>query len=171
MTVIKFKRGNIFDVGIGKYDLCLFYGHHGMAFGLGYSIVQEKYEVFRNIESPFTLMPNTPITYLGIKSLVCIPNDYMSDDEIRNDLIAWLEFAKQNEYKSIASTGVRNSSNIGVLDIELLRQNDDDRVRFIVQILEEWLRQNNSKIENVLLIAMSDNFTRNYNAPVNVITL
>ncbi len=164
MTTIQFKQGNIFNEGIGKYDLCLFYGSHGMAFGIGYWVIKDKYEVLNEIDSPFESIPNKAIQYSPNKYLVCVPGDYMSNEEFKDNLTSWLEFANKNKkIESIALTGVRDSSKLSITDISLAKQNDDNRVTFIVEILKDWLQGNKSTIHDVLLIAMSDNYIRNFN--------
>jgi len=168
MATIKFNQGNIFEKGIDKYELCLFYGHHGMAFGLGYSLVKDRHEAFRNIESPFDSNPNNAIEYSPNKYLVCVPHDFMTDDELNSNLTEWLGFANKNQIKKIALTGVRDSAKQSLTDKTQARQNDDNRVKYIVEFLKEWLTANSSSIKEVLLIAMSDNYTRNYHEPINI---
>lgn len=168
MTTIKFKQGNIFEKCIGIYDLCLYYGHHGMAFGLGYSSIKDKFNVFRNIEMPFDSNPNMAITYSENKYLVCVPHDYMSNDELKSNLTEWLNYTLKNNIKTIALTGVRDSLKVGITDINVAKENDNNRVRFIVDVLTKWLKNNNSEIKEILLIAMSDNYTRKFREAINV---
>lgn len=139
-----------------------------MSFGLGYGTVRQHYEAFMAIEDPFTTMPNKPINYSNNKYLVCVPHDFMSDSEVENNLIEWLNFAHEKGVDKIALTGVRDSSKITLCDKELGRQNDNNRVKFIVDTITKWLKSNKTGIKEVLLIAMSDNFTRNYTRPIYI---
>jgi hypothetical protein len=170
MAIIRFKQGDIFEHGVGKCGLCLFYGHHGMAFGLGYESVKDKYDAFRNTEYPFDTNPNSAIEYSRNKYFVCVPHDYMSDNELLINLTEWLNFAHKNKIEKVALTGVRDSTKQAQTDINQERkndrQNDDIRVKFIVKIVEDWFRDTKPFTEEILLIAMSDNYTRNYQEPI-----
>ena len=116
MTTIKFAQDNIFEKGIGKYDLCVFYGHHNMAFGLGYSLIKEKYKEFKITENPFETMPSKPIIYADKKAFVCVPHDFMSNENLRIDLTYWLKYATDNNLKTIAITGVRDIAKKEIID-------------------------------------------------------
>jgi hypothetical protein len=166
MTTIKFKNGNMFDQCIGKYDLFLFYGNNGMAFGLGYLFLRDRYNEFKNIGNPFATHANQPIPYSNNKKLVCIPADYMTNDELSDNLTLWLEYAREQKFRKISLTGVRDSLKIGMTDITEAKINDNNRVKFIVEFIKKWLQSNKSNIMEVLLISASDNYTRNYNESI-----
>jgi len=168
MTTIKFAQDNIFEKGIGKYDLCVFYGHHNMAFGLGYSLIKEKYKEFKITENPFETMPSKPIIYADKKAFVCVPHDFMSNENLRIDLTYWLKYATDNNLKTIAITGVRDIAKKEIIDINLAKENDNNRVTFIVETLKNWLIQTKPDIREILLIAISNNYTRNYNNPIYI---
>jgi len=165
MTTIKFKQGNIFEKGFGIYDLCLYYGHYGKSFGSGYASKKDKFPILENFSNPFE---TGPITLNNGNVVSCIPKDLMSDKELEENLIKWLEFAKTNGHKTIALTGVRDSSKVKINDINIAKENDNNRVRFIVKFLQNWIKNNNSGITEILLIAMSDNYIRNFSEDINV---
>ena len=158
MTIIRFQQANIFNK-IGEYDLCLFYGHHGMAFGLGYNLLKKQYPILSEIDMPFE---RSYIELEKNKFLVCIPKRYLSDNEMKESIFYWLNFAKENNLKSIVLTGARDSSKINISDIPSALENDNKRVKFIAKILREWLSSNRSVLTEVLLIAKSDNYSRNF---------
>ena len=165
MTTIIFKQGNIFEKCIGIYDLCLYYGHYGMSFGMGYNTSINKFPILVDFSEPFGV---GPITLDNGKVMVCIQKDLMSNTELEDDLINRLNYAKFYGLKTIALTGVRDSLKVGITDINIAKENDNNRVRFIVDVLTKWLKNNNSEIKEILLIAMSDNYTRNFREPINV---
>lgn len=168
MTHLHFKDGDIFDYAIGKHDLTLFYGQMGMAFGLGYNFAKEKYQKFAEIHDPFETHANIPIEYEKGKFLVCIPAETLSDEEMQDSLVHWLNYAKQNNLHSLALDGCRDSSKDINADISEREENDNNRVRFIVELTKKWIAENPSTINEVMFIAMSNNFTRNYPEPLTI---
>jgi len=167
MATINFKRGDIFKQGINHYDLCILYGHDGMAFGHGLHQMIEDYAPMRTLERPFEENPNELIFYEENRALVLVPKDYMSDKELEKNLNHWLTTSDKQNFSSIALTGVRNSVKTN-LNAEEGAKNDDQRVAFIVCFLQKWLIEHRNKtgIKDIMLIAMSDNFTRNFSKPI-----
>lgn len=165
MKKIDFKQDNIFELCIDKYDLCVYYGHHGMLFGLEYGELQRLYPPFKSVDNPFDV---ERIEYNG-KCFAAVPADFMTDEEVQSDLTHWLKLSEMRKYKKIALTGVRNSEKNKLKSFSAMIENDDKRVDFIVNFLKSWLRESNdSSIEEILLISMGDNYVRKYNRAITI---
>jgi hypothetical protein len=178
MAIIEFKKGSIFNKCIGVYDVCIFYGHHGMSFGLGYSIISNEFPVLKSHPRPF----ETGVIQLdNSRFLCCVNRNQMTDKEIEIDIIKWLEFTNDKGLNTIALTGTRDSEKYikineannkehseQTISINQLIDNDNQRVKFIVEVISKWLKSNKSVITKILLIAMSDNYTRNFKESINV---
>lgn len=167
MTTINFQQGDIFKHGIGEYDLCILYGHEGMAFGSGLRQMRERFQPFKEIEHPFEETPNELVFYEDHKALVFVPADFMSEKELKENLKHWLTIAEKQNFSAIAMTGVRDSAkkHLNAMDGA---KNDDQRVAFIVCFLQKWFveHKTKTKIKEILLIAMSDNYIRNFREPI-----
>jgi hypothetical protein len=176
MAIIEFKKGSIFNQCIGTYDVCIFYGHHGMSFGLGYSLISNEFPVLKSYPKPF----ETGVIQLdNSRFLCCVHRDQMTDKEIEIDIIKWLDFTNDKGLNTIALTGTRDSEKYIKINeennkehseqtINALIDNDNQRVKFIVEVISKWLKSNKSVITKVLLIAKSDNYTRNFKESINV---
>lgn len=164
MPTIRFKKGDIFREVINKkYDLCILYGHLGMAFLSGFHNMQDIYPLLAEIENPFEQRPNELILYADNKALVCVPEETMSDINLEKDLRGWLQKADELGLQTIATPGVRNT-----LQNNLMGNNN--RVRFIVALIIKWYLENRrtTALTEILLIAINDNFTRNYNRRIYI---
>ncbi|GEM_PF-3110710 len=155
MLTIQFRKGDIFHEGIQLCDVIAIIGHYGMDFRRDYTEFMGQYPASEAISNPFEEQHFQLIPY-GNKYLCCIKGERMSDDECKTTIDRLLSLISQKNLRSVAFTGVRVAEN----NVEL----DNLRVRFTVDRIVDWYEENRkgTTLEKVLLIARSDNFTRNY---------
>ncbi len=166
MATLEFRQGNMFDQESVKADVLAYIGRNNMSFGLGRSLIPTG----ENIFDPFTERPFELIPIGSNRYLCCIPGDFMSDEECSSIIERLFNMVSKKGLKSIAFNGVRNSNKSNVTDIDEAIQIDNNRVNFIVDKIIEWYNHNrtNTTINHILLIAMSDNFIRNYSHPITL---
>jgi hypothetical protein len=119
------------------------------------------------ISDPFEI-PFQPITVRDGRTLFCIPGEVMSDDDLRQALAQLFEIASNRGLTSLSINGIRNSEKLQSESVEQAIQMDNARVNFIVSTVKRWYQANKAttSISRIRLIAMSDNFTRNFKDPL-----
>ncbi len=167
MTTITAKRGDLFEEAVGFCGLFIYHGRPGMSFFPGYRRLMKKFPILNQHPDPFN---KGPITLDNGSQFLCILADYMSDKELTENLIQWLTYANEEGLKTIGLTGVRDSAKHNIIgrDIKSLVDSDNRRVELIVDVLRRWLLSQPHPITKILLISMSDNFTRNFPNPIHV---
>jgi hypothetical protein len=165
MLKIEFVQGDMFADSGDKADGLAFIGKMNMAFGLSW--LHSGIALPEGISDPFAI-PFSPIPWRDGRVLFCIPGEYMSDDELRQAIERLFGIASEMCLTSLSMNGVRNSEKLRAESVAQSIQMDDERVVFIVSTLKHWYQTNKSttSISRVRLIAMSDNYTRNFKDPL-----
>jgi hypothetical protein len=167
MTTITAKRGDLFEEAVGVCGLFIYHGRPGMSFFPGYRRLMKKFQILNQYPDPFN---KGPITLENGSRFLCILAESMSDKELTENLIQWLTYANEEGLKTIGLTGVRDSAKHDLIekDIKSLVGSDNQRVELIVDVLTRWLLRQPHHITEILLISLSDNFTRNLPRTIHV---
>jgi hypothetical protein len=165
MLKIEFVQGNMFADSGDMTDGLAFFGKNNMAFGL--SGFHSGIALPERISDPFEI-PFKPIPLRDGRALFCIPGEFMSDDDLRQAIARLFGIASEMGLTSLSMNGIRNSEKLRAESVAQAIQMDDERVVFIVSTVKQWYHTNRSttSISRVRLIAMSDNYTRNFEDPL-----
>jgi 5'-3' exonuclease len=165
MLKIEFVKGNMFADSKNMTDGFAFFGKNNMAFGL--SSIHSGIAIPEGISDPFEI-PFKPIPLRDGGTLFCILGEFMSDDDLQQAIARLFEIASEMGLRSMSMNGIRNSEKLQAESTAQAIQMDNKRVEFIVSTVKDWYQTNssNTSISRVRLIAMSDNFTRNFQDPL-----
>lgn len=165
MLKIEFVQGSMFADSRDMTDGLAFIGKRNMAFGI--SSLHSGIALPEGISDPFEI-PFRPIPLRDGRVLFCIPGEFMSDDEMAQAIARLFGIASEMGLTSLSMNGSRNSEKLRAESVAQAIQMDDERVVFIVSTVKQWYDTNRSttSISRVRLIAMSDNYTRNFKDPL-----
>jgi hypothetical protein len=155
---IHFNQAHINEIKLGNNDFIIFFGQHGMAFDHSYEKWKEDYHELSKIEMPSISHPKQCINFGNNNCLVCVPDNFLSDEDLKKTMYTWLNYANLNNYSRFITNGVR-----GTVNLSTIKENNSNRVKFIVELIKEWYNINsNSKIMDIVLVSYDDDYIRNF---------
>lgn len=163
MLVISFKSGEIFEEGLKVSNSIAIFGYHGLLFETPYKKLQSEFNELMAIASPFVQRPNVFIKF-GAKYLYCVPGDLYNDVQCELTINNILNSCNEKGINSVSFNRIRDIQKYVFGDKQAKVESDNNRVKFIVDIIQNWYNKNKDKssLKNILLIAPSDFYTRNY---------
>lgn len=163
MLVISFKSGEIFEEGLKISDSIAIFGYHGLLFETPYKLLQSQFNELKEIKHPFEQRPNELIKF-GEKYLYCVPGDLYNDIQCELAINNILNACSLKGIESVSFNRIRDIQKYVFGDKQAKVESDNNRVKFIIDIIENWYNKNKStsSIKCILLIAPSDFYTRNY---------
>ncbi|OFX57612.1 MAG: hypothetical protein A2046_07455 [Bacteroidetes bacterium GWA2_30_7] len=163
MLVISFKSGEIFEEGLKTSNAIAIFGYHGLLFETPYKQIQSEYNELKEITKPFEQRPNELIKF-GEKHLYCIPGDLYNDIQCELSINNILNSCTEKGITSVSFNRIRDIQKYIFGDKQAKVESDNNRVKFIVEIIENWYNKNKetTTVKLILLIAPSDFYTRNY---------
>jgi len=149
MLRIEFEQGDIFDLERNITDVIAFVGHNGMAFGRSCHALRDRFPVLHNLSDPFVQMPFELIP-ISDRYLCHIRGGFMTDDDCARKTVHFFDKVPQERLHSIALNGVRNSKESNVVNADDATELDNNRVRFIVETIKDWIMKTKKRRASVV---------------------
>ncbi len=166
-----FAQGDIFQYASKNSEAAIVFGKTGLnELTITWStflnqlpkdhVLHKHQEPWKSMHSKYIDLPN-----FKIKHLYFLKNETnaesLSDIELSELLLQALTEANQQRIKKLSFNGARNNGH--TKDSAQNRVIENERVKFIVDIIKNWANHNpNNNIEQVSMVSLSDSFTRNF---------